>query len=707
MSTLDNGLGHYNQKFIEFETPKNKGLCKTIYLKQFAYSSSDDHYVISQSKITILSDNATFFYTPFIYGSSSSSTALNALWLGIMCKGRNVVKTVEERKWISAYGSSETVYSQTINRDESLFNYFNINGTMYYYLESASANTSVDTKLNEYRDSVKYMGESGVKCSLGTYLTYDIVKQTDTPVRKEFSSQAPFIFLLGNSSDRNKAITNVIDNGGTWVNDNDAEQFKNDTKTNWKLYIDGTKLPNYKLLWNNDKASENAVIHVFGAKEKILDKLSPDLPANDEIQFSLHDNCKLTYKDFNSLCGNLSYDEGIGALLPKNGGWLGMYMTDGSKKSEQIAVNLYPKEVTDEEIHGSAHPTHLYGAIWSEGEDGSTLTIIENGKTWDGKEDETSDEDDKYENFKDEEDDNIEDSTNNSIGVLTSTYKMSRERLSQLGAFLWSGNIFDSFSLVNSNPIENIVSCKDIPFSIGSGTDSVITLGNVNTGVNGEKVNTNFSEVTIGSITIPKKYNNFLDLAPYTKVTIYLPYIGFKEIDVTQIMGKTITVKYAVDVITGGCIAEIFCSNTRLYEFSGQMGVDIPITASNRAQIEAGYISNVVSGGADLLTGDVVGASESMLSSAFSKYHYSSTSAPSPSCVGSLNRTCYVVIDRPTYDNLKVFNHTRGRMCNLSKKIGNLKGYTICDSHVDLSGIVATDEEKTELIKILSSGFFA
>ena len=299
------------------------------------------------------------------------------------------------------------------------------------------------------------------------------------------------------------------------------------------------------------------------------------------------------------------------------------------------------------------------------------------------------------------------DTANNSIGVLTSTYKMTRDRLSQLGAFLWSANIFDSFSLVNSNPIENIISCKDIPFSIGGGGGKVIKLGNVDTGVNGEKVNTNFQEVTIGSITIPKKHNNFLDLAPYTKVTIYLPYIGFKELDVTQIMGKTITVKYAVDVITGGCIAEIFCSNTRLYEFSGQVGIDIPITASNRAQVEAGYISNAVSGGADLVTGDVLGASETMLSSAFSKYHYSSTSAPSPSCVASVNRTCYIVIDRPMYDNLKIFNHTRGRMCNLSKKIGNLKGYTICDSHIDLSGIVATDAEKDEIIKILSSGFFA
>lgn len=495
-------------------------------------------------------------------------------------------------------------------------------------------------------------------------------------------------------------IGNLLYNGVEPPNSTHVQSFP----ANWKLYIDGTKLPNYKLMWDNDKASENAIIHVLGIDNEILTNTPKDA-AHDENVYSLHDECKITYKEFNALCGNLPYDEGIGAILPKSSGWLGMYMEDGDKKSSTMVIQLFPEAKNP---LSDGEPKLYYNPhFWGSEDDGSTLTIVDNGKTPSGEDAPDPDKDDEYENHKDDEDENLPDTANNSIGVLTSTYKMTRDRLSQLGAFLWSGNIFDSFSLVNSNPIENIISCKDIPFSIGGGTDKVIKLGNVDTGVNGEKVNTNFSEITIGSITIPKKYNNFLDLAPYTKVTIYLPYIGFKELDVTQIMGKTITVKYAVDIITGGCIAEIFCSNTRLYEFSGQVGIDIPITASNRAQVEAGYISNAVSGGADLITGDVLGASETMLSSAFSKYHYSSTSAPSPSCVASVNRTCYIVIDRPTYDNLKIFNHTRGRMCNLSKKIGNLKGYTICDSHIDLTGIVATDAEKDEIIKILSSGFFA
>ena len=105
--------------------------------------------------------------------------------------------------------------------------------------------------------------------------------------------------------------------------------------------------------------------------------------------------------------------------------------------------------------------------------------------------------------------------------------------------------------------------------------------------------------------------------------------------------------------------------------------------------------------------GNVGSAVTSLLNSATSQYHYSSTGNPSPMCVASTNRTCYVIIDRPNYQNLKAFNHTRGRKCYLSKTISTLKGFTICDSNIDLSGINATDTEKEEIVNILSTGFFA
>ena len=224
--------------------------------------------------------------------------------------------------------------------------------------------------------------------------------------------------------------------------------------------------------------------------------------------------------------------------------------------------------------------------------------------------------------------------------------------------------------------------------------------------MNGEKISNNFAKQTIGSISISEHYHNFLDYAPYTNVILYLPYIGFKELDTTLVMNKTLQVIYTVDAITGGCLAQVYVNSVRLYEFTRNVGIDIPITASNRAQVEAGYIQAGVGATASALGGNVGSAVTSLLNSATSQYHYSSTGNPSPMCVASTNRTCYVILDRPNYQNLKAFNHTRGRKCYLSKTISTLKGFTICDSNIDLSGINATQSELEELKEILSSGFY-
>jgi len=368
---------------------------------------------------------------------------------------------------------------------------------------------------------------------------------------------------------------------------------------------------------------------------------------------------------------------------------------------------LYPRETNE----------HMYGDIgfckageystWfvkTDTGDGSTFTVHEGTEGSDGY---TKDDDKGYDDNKDKDDDDADTAALSSgIGVLTSTFHMTKERIKQLGQFLWGSSIFDEFSLINNNPIENIISCKAIPYNI-SGTTQEITLGNVKTSVKGEKISQNFSKQTIGSVTIAEYYHNFLDYAPYTNVIIYLPYVGFKELDASLVMGKTLKIEYTLDVITGGCLAQIYVGKIRLYEFTGNIGVDVSITASNRAQVEGAYISAGVGVVSSAMNGNATGVADSIIGAATSQYHYSGTGNPNPSCVASTNRTCYVVIDRPQYQSLKAFNHTRGRMCCLSKTIGSLNGYTVCDKSVDISGVSATDEEKEEIVNILSSGFFA
>ena len=501
-------------------------------------------------------------------------------------------------------------------------------------------------------------------------------------------------------------IIDIIDNDNSSWSDETID-YPINSKTNWKVYIDGTKLPNYKIVWENKdiedlKDTDNARIQIQYAE------VDPEYPVELRVPELIHEtnfaeyndgNYKTNFKTLYEGAWGEVYDESIMSILPKQSVWLLLqldYYGNGittvlpTQSSTKMAVLLNP----------SGKSLYSYADVWNtDGEtDGSAIRVITDKGS--------GEEDDGYKDDTDKGEEDITDGASNSVGVLTTTYGMTIERLNQLGGFLWGANIFDEFSLVNSNPIENIISCKNIPISL-SGTDEIIHLGNVDTGTNGAKVSTNFSTLNVGQIALPTKYNSFLDFAPYTKVTIYLPYIGFKEIDATIAIGKTLKVAYVADVITGGCIAQIFINSVRFYEFSGEMGVDIPITASNRAQVEASYISNAVGMGASLASGNITGAVDSVLASATAKYNYSSTDTPNANCVASVNRTCYVIIERPTYQELSQFNHTKGKMCNLSKTIGSLKGFTICDANIDLKGITATEQEKQEISNILSSGFFA
>lgn len=496
-----------------------------------------------------------------------------------------------------------------------------------------------------------------------------------------------------------ESIKNYVEKG----DDSGKNKFLN---TDWKLYIDGKSNPLYKLTWNCDglKNTEYTTINIWVGTYNVFDDTFND---DDGTKFKNVDYDKHSVKFSYSDLEKLVQQPLVGHNPPSIRVQLGYreFPTARFETSSSMGCELYFDSHPQNTLYTELGYLTMENGTWhrtSEG-DGSTFTV----KDWkEGSDGYTDDNDNGYNDGKDnDEKDNDTGDVSAGIGVLTSTFKMTKERLVQLGQFLWGTNIFDKFSLVNNNPIENIISCKSIPINT-DGANQEIILGNVSTGVNGEKISTNFAKQTIGSIAINEHYHNFLDYAPYTNIILYLPYIGFKELDTTLVMNKTLQVIYTVDAITGGCLAQVYVNSVRLYEFTGNVGIDIPITASNRAQVEAGYIQAGVGATASALGGNVGSAVTSLLNSATSQYHYSSTGNPSPMCVASTNRTCYVILDRPNYQNLKAFNHTRGRKCYLSKTISTLKGFTICDSNIDLSGINATQSELEELKEILSSGFY-
>lgn len=326
--------------------------------------------------------------------------------------------------------------------------------------------------------------------------------------------------------------------------------------------------------------------------------------------------------------------------------------------------------------------------------------------------------DEGYEVFGDSIEKTAEVSPYSAVGALTQSYALTTSRCKAFGDYLWNAGVFSNIKLMNNSPIENVIACKIFPMSF-TGTDEKMKLGNVEMPTMGLKMSSNSTFLfDIGTITLKGHYESFLDYEPFTSVNIFLPFIGFQTLPCTLLMNHSVNVKYAVDVITGSCKALIFRDGLEVLSFSGVMGIDIPVSAQNRAQVEMAYIetgakttidtvATVATGGASkamTALSAVGGASEGLLDLAKAQYRTTTSGSHNSATSACETLQCYIIVDRPIWQNVQGFNHAYGRMCNLTQNLSNLRGFTICNSHIDLSGIECTEEEREEIFNYLTGG---
>ena len=460
------------------------------------------------------------------------------------------------------------------------------------------------------------------------------------------------------------------------------------TTTAFKLWIKGIDAPTYKLNWHNEALENdnfdfsNSTIYLKLGKQN----------SDGVFHFSFKEvdynngSIKFTWYDIDEIAEtNLLYP------------WINLevhatYINDsGEEKDSSICtVDLRKK---------SNNFTGMYQNVVN-GEDGSIIEII----NYDDDPGGYDDDDDDYHDPSDNEDDTPDDSTDISVsGEVCKTFKIEQIELKKLSQFLWTSDFFDNILLVNNSPIENIISLKALIGTVATtGTSQTLTLGNVTTTANVTPCNESIT-INVGSITLPRKYNNFLDFEPYTKVQIYLPFYGCAMLDSSLVIGRTISIKYIIDVITATAKIKIIHDNKTLYEFKTTCGSDLPITSSNRASVEMGYLSSGVGMGVSIASGNVLGGLASALSMAQSQYH----SSTSGNVSGVLNfhdsRMVTVLVDRPVYTELRNFNKTHGRVCNLSKTLRDLRGFTKCAENVQIP-FNCLDEERTIIIEQLTNG---
>ena len=349
----------------------------------------------------------------------------------------------------------------------------------------------------------------------------------------------------------------------------------------------------------------------------------------------------------------------------------------------------------------------LFGILGSVGVNPPHLE--ENGYEFSGATDNQFDE--VGEDSTDESDstDNPSDgSTFGGFSNLCASYKITKQALNDLGNFIWNNNIFDDIKLLNNSPIENLVSLMYMPIDIG-GTNKTINLGNIETNVSGDMLTQNMKKINVASFTIPYYNTGFLNFEPYTSVALYLPLVGMVSLQPRDVVGHTVSVDYAFDVVVGSFGVYVYTSKgggkTLIYSSQGTCAITIPLTASNQAQVQSSILQSGVGLASSIIEKDVGGAINSTMDIATTQNH-SSTFGSASSMVGALSpSSCYYIIRTPIVSIPSTFAHTYGWVCMQSYKLSEISGYTEVDE-VDLTGLYAMDEELKELESILKGGFY-
>lgn len=294
----------------------------------------------------------------------------------------------------------------------------------------------------------------------------------------------------------------------------------------------------------------------------------------------------------------------------------------------------------------------------------------------------------------------------------TKMYRMSDTQLKALSSFLWSSNFIDNVKKFFNDPREIIVGLSIMPVLPDTGTAEEVAAGGIETGVYGQPLTDQFKLDTYGSCEVKAEKGNFLDFEPFTKITAHLPFVGSHSLNVSDVMGKTLTLKYIFDFLSGSCVAEIDVNDKPHYFFGGSCGIQIPTSSEDFGRMYSSILSAGATVGATLATiatGGLtaplaIGAGVNMLSNGMN----ASPTVDFASGSGSINgmigcKTAFITIERAKEKIVGEQQKYLGRPSYMTRTLSNCTGYTKC-MNVHLDNVPCTETERAEIERLLISG---
>lgn len=187
---------------------------------------------------------------------------------------------------------------------------------------------------------------------------------------------------------------------------------------------------------------------------------------------------------------------------------------------------------------------------------------------------------------------------------------MSQEKLEELFLFLWDpdGTIFDDIvkgcALFGENPMDSVVSLKLFPFDISQVATSeyhTMHFGRSPVQVTNTRALTSSNLVVfdLGSFLFNDigMFNDFRDYEPYSDYSLYIPFCGVVPLQAVECINTTISIKMIVDLIVGSATAVIFTNGIPYMYVDGNIGIDLPVTGRNCAELARTVLAGALAGG--------------------------------------------------------------------------------------------------------------
>lgn len=291
-------------------------------------------------------------------------------------------------------------------------------------------------------------------------------------------------------------------------------------------------------------------------------------------------------------------------------------------------------------------------------------------------------------------------------------YRPSLSQVKRLADYMWS----DAFSLASfkklfADPMDCILGFNVLPVAVPAGEISPVTVGNISTGVNMTECASQWVAFDCGTVNIGTPYDTYLDYSPYTKYSIYLPYIGLQSLSADDVVGQPIHLVYHIDALSCSCVAYLLCGSSVLYQFAGSCGYSIPLTGdsfrgmiSSMINIATTVAGAVATGGMTAPLAISTGASvASNVMNAKPEVRRSGSVGSSAGLMGV--QTPYLILEIPRICKPRDQQRYLGYPSFITDYVGNVGGYSEWES-VILSGVPCTDEERASIEEILKGGVY-